>query len=267
MSRSMRPSGENRRRGTCPTRLDAARAGSESWNRSNGKRSNAIRTVGQIPRRARDIDAGPGKGRSSAGGGAFTAFPLVGGRRMARGLLRTVTQHFRYGARSGRCRQRGYQQQQAGERRAKKAESPTNRSMLLPCCRQTPCLSKSPPRLNILSLGQYVGAMSTVHPEAGKFCEITPICRNQQTISLSRGTRNRMSRAPWLDAPRLWAHASRANRMKQTCSSKGRARSARCLAYLDPPVDRSRASSEFRVPVSARSFRHGASSLSNGDTR
>ena len=132
--------------------------------------------------RAGKIEGAAVDRRHFAGDGSFTAVPVGQSNRIAGSLQCAVPKQLRRRPDNGRRRQRRYQQQKTGERSAEKAKSPTNRSMLLPWCRQTPCLSISPPKLNIPSLGQYVGGISTVHPEAGKFCEITPICRNRETI-------------------------------------------------------------------------------------
>jgi hypothetical protein len=180
MQRSMRPSGENPRRSTRSRRLDALLAEPAGHNRGSGEPLHNPQAMTKTFRRTGNVDTRGGKGCGFAGGGTLAAIPFADGGHVSRRLVRAVTKPFRGGIGGSRRGQRGYQQEKTGKRRTKEAKSPTNRSMLLPCCRQTPCLSMPWSRLNILSSGQYVGRIGTVHPQGEKFCEITSFYRTSR---------------------------------------------------------------------------------------
>lgn len=183
--RSIRPSGENHRRRTRAPCLDIAPAGSAGRNRANGKPLHSLRAMRKGVRRTGKIDALCRHGSNFDGAATLAAIPLTRGRNVTRRLLRAITKHFCSAACGRWRRQRGYQQKKAGERCAKEAKSPTNRSMLLPCCCQTPCLSMPLSRFNILSSGQYVGRIGTVHPQGKTFAKFRRFIALRARISLT----------------------------------------------------------------------------------
>ena len=160
--RSNRPSGEIQGRRTRPTRFGRPLARPQRQNQGRGD-GNASGTGTGSHRPAGKTH--PGLHRF-CGGDTFAAFGIGRARWISRGPLHAVAQRPGPCARGNRGRERGYQQQKTGQRGAEKAESPTKKSILLPWCRQTPCLSISPSVLEIPSSGQYVGGIGTVHPPA-----------------------------------------------------------------------------------------------------
>lgn len=192
---------------------------------------------------------------------------MTGARRVSRSLLRAVAKHFGGCACGSGSREHGYQQQKTGYRGAEKTESPTKRSILLPCCCQTPCLSLSSSVLEILSSGQYVGRIDTVHPRARNFSRIIPICRSGRMNFLRAGANgNPVSNPARLEALPHWAHPRTANHtadlLRPKCSP-----GARGTPISGPPGINVRPAREFRVPALSALSRHGVSSLSNGDQR
>lgn len=181
----MRPSGKNRGRGTGTPRLNIALAGAAGRNRGNGNALHSLQTKRKRARQTGEIYAPSRRGSDFGDTAALAAIPLVRGRGVSRRFLRAITKHFCDAACSRWRRQRGYQQKKAGERCAKEAKSPTNRSMLLPCCYQTPCLSMPLPKLNILLSGQYVGGIGTVHPQGKTFAKFRQFIALRARISLT----------------------------------------------------------------------------------